>query len=77
MSQTKSSSPPLVAGTIIGMAVIFALSLSLGGIYMKNRLNTESPPSGNASIPNKILIDNQNISFFTYPDEQVILLPED
>ncbi len=75
MSQSKSSSPPLVAITVIGMAVIFALSLFLGGMYLRNRLNIQSPP-GNTSIQNDVSINGQVVTFVTYTDEEVILLPE-
>ncbi len=75
MSQSKSSSPPLVAITVIGMAVIFALSLFLGGIYLRSRLNTQSP-SGGTSAPGNVNINGQTVTFITYSDEVVILLPE-
>ncbi len=50
MSRSKSSSSPLVAMTIIALAVIFALSLFLGGMYLKNRRNTPAS-SDSISLP--------------------------
>ncbi len=61
MSRSKSSSSPLVAMTIIALAVIFALSLFLGGVYLKNRRNAPSSPDS-ISLP-----ENENAALAEGP----------
>ncbi len=74
-SNSDSKKPaPLIMITVAGMAAIFAISLYLGVVYLRSRLNAEPiPPTGpTTGIAN---IEGKTVQYMIYPDEMVILLP--
>ena len=74
MSDSKKSAP-LILITVVAMAAIFAISLYLGAVYLRSRLNNTSqnlPTGPTAAIAN---IEGKTVQYTIYPDEMVILLP--
>lgn len=74
MSNSKKSAP-LILITVVAMAAIFAISLYLGAVYLRSRLNSSSqnlPTGPTAATAN---IEGKTVQYTIYPDEMVILLP--
>ncbi len=73
MSNSKKPAP-LIAITVITMAIIFALSLFLGAVYLRSRLNTD-PRTATGPIASIANIQDKTVQYTIYPDEIVFLLP--
>ena len=74
MSQQKSSTP-LIGITIVAMAAFFALSLFLGAMYLRSRLDSDSTV-GTGQTTEIVNIEGKTVQFTIYPDEAVVLLTE-
>ena len=61
--------------TVAGMAAIFAISLYLGVIYLRSRLNNAPTTSPTGPTTGTANIEGKTVQYTLYPDEMVILLP--
>jgi len=76
MAQQKSSAP-LVGLTVAAMAAVFAISLFLGVVYLRSRMNPDSTPPTIGPTTADTNIEGKTVQYTVYPDEAVFLLTTD